>query len=247
MIFKEKNSVLFLGILLLWFTLAASSNETLAAGSNVTLAASRKSCGMEIKCSNLCKYLEFRVGDVTRNECDEKSCTESKMIQSILQDSEKYLNLSIYDADHIIIDQFLTRETLEKFIVHAFIGRFFVSQNDKPNDDQNDEQKFYFLNYNFATNAFAFNLPNCTFQKNLYDTLLIITIAILLCSLLLNNWKLASVSSATEHGSMSTDADIEPSDPELFKSGPAGIQSAATNVHAAVRLRLHGFKGNVKI
>lgn len=138
--------------------------------------------------------------------------------------------MSISAQNDLVLNNFWP-ERESDFVVYAFIGKFFVAQ-DKINTEHTNN---IFLTYNSALDRFFFTLPNCTFQKPLYDTLLVIVIVVLICNLFLQSW---SANETPQHSLIQDDTE-NGIDLITIQNKP---EKQSQHAHSEVKLRLSAFQ-----
>lgn len=184
-----------------------------------------------VSCFDLCQQLENKIGNTAEMNCLSEKCADSNIMQQVLSHTNLYLNFTVND-DKIVIDD-INGESFQDYIIHAFVGRFFIAQNKL----KKDQTKNIFVTYDLAQDRFFFTLPNCSYQKPLYDSLLFIVIIVLICNLFLQSWY------EKEKKNQQSYQYIDNEDNEINDDHAENKSQSQTNImSSAVKFRLSAFK-----
>ena len=109
-----------------------------------------------------------------------EECMKKSQVKLLVNEMQTYMNLSTTATDVVVkVDSSKSKEMAD-MLVMAMVARFIPKKQ-----EESDEHPF--LEYNEATHVLRLRTPLCEFQKDLYVSIIVISITILIFVLVRQN------------------------------------------------------------
>ena len=125
------------------------------------------------------QYVSSETGS-TWKCADAAQCIEKSQIRILVQEMQAFANLSTSGTEVVMVVQDGDSGELAQLLAMSLVARFVPRKQDA-------SDKHPFLEYNDATSKLRIRTPMCEFQKNLYVSIIVISISILIFVMVTQN------------------------------------------------------------
>ena len=149
----------------------------------LTLSTTTTAVDVRIPCCVLWDALGQYVSSETGStwKCaDAAQCIEKSQIRILVQEMQAFANLSTSGTEVVMVVQDGDSGELAQLLAMSLVARFVPKKQDA-------SDKHPFLEYNDATSKRRIRTPMCEFQKNLYVSIIVISISILIFVMVTQN------------------------------------------------------------
>ena len=176
----------------------------------------------EISVCAVCEALDLNIQDVggsSLKTCDPDLCLKSGKMQLFLRETRSMIGnstLNIIENDPSFLELALhDSNAMRQMLVYSFLGRHLAEQHGVKDVTMST---VFLYEYDVQRQTLVLRRPLCTYQRQVYTTLLVLTTVILLAGVALR---------AREKALEAEDADTTPSAPPYEASHVSGMHSQA--------------------
>ena len=129
-----------------------------------------------VVCNALDKFVD-NVGGSPSSSCSPRECLASGKLQMFQHASNALLSSSFITVrDDMVSTSSLTDEQTAQLLVLSMLGQHLIHTTE---DDDLMRGSIYYFEYDVQHQTFKVIRPLCTFQKNVYTTLLILSVVVI--------------------------------------------------------------------